>query len=313
MSGTVNRKAFESLLHSGAFDSFGIQRKQFMTPGKNGDLFIDTLLRYGELYKKDTMESSISLFGEAEELKPERPEIPPMTGEEDVLEKLKYEKELVGMYLSSHPLDRYQFELEHFTTCPVSEINTLVAECEEKKDKRKNQRIAGFITSKQELTNKSGKPWSKTVIEDYNGSYELALFGKDHENIMSHLQVNNAVMIEGDIEEKYYIKPEEREQGKTSPYAFRVKKIMLLGNVTDTLLKGFAINISTTMLSPEFREKLVKLLKANKGNTPLTMFLTDPEKGWKIEFLSRKFTVAVTAPLLEELDKMQIKYNPLKK
>ena len=130
---------------------------------------------------------------------------------------------------------------------------------------------------------------------------------------MSHLQVNNAVMIEGDIEEKYYIKPEEREQGKTSPYAFRVKKIMLLGNVTDTLLKGFAINISTTMLSPEFREKLVKLLKANKGNTPLTMFLTDPEKGWKIEFLSRKFTVAVTAPLLEELDKMQIKYNPLKK
>ena len=313
MSGTVNRKAFESLLHSGAFDSFGIQRKQFMTPGKNGDLFIDTLLRYGELYKKDTMESSISLFGEAEELKPERPEIPPMTGEEDVLEKLKYEKELVGMYLSSHPLDRYQFELDHFTTCPVSEINTLVAECEEKKDKRKNQRIAGFITSKQELTNKSGKPWSKTVIEDYNGSYELALFGKDHENFMSHLQVNNAVMIEGDIEEKYYIKPEEREQGKTSPYAFRVKKIMLLGNVTDTLLKGFAINISTTMLSPEFREKLVKLLKANKGNTPLTMFLTDPEKGWKIEFLSRKFTVAVTAPLLEELDKMQIKYNPLKK
>ena len=313
MSGTVNRKAFESLLHSGAFDSFGIQRKQFMTPGKNGDLFIDTLLRYGELYKKDTMESSISLFGEAEELKPERPEIPPMTGEEDILEKLKYEKELVGMYLSSHPLDRYQFELEHFTTCPVSEINTLVAECEEKKDKRKNQRIAGFITSKQELTNKSGKPWSKTVIEDYNGSYELALFGKDHENFMSHLQVNNAVMIEGDIEEKYYIKPEERDQGKTSPYAFRVKKIMLLGNVTDTLLKGFAINISTTMLSPEFREKLVKLLKANKGNTPLTMFLTDPEKGWKIEFLSRKFTVAVTAPLLEELDKMQIKYNPLKK
>ncbi len=313
MSGTVNRKAFESLLHSGAFDSFGIQRKQFMTPGKNGDLFIDTLLRYGELYKKDTMESSISLFGEAEELKPERPEIPPMTGEEDVLEKLKYEKELVGMYLSSHPLDRYQFELDHFTTCPVSEINTLVAECEEKKDKRKNQRIAGFITSKQELTNKSGKPWSKTVIEDYNGSYELALFGKDHENFMSHLQVNNAVMIEGDIEEKYYIKPEEREQGKTSPYAFRVKKVMLLGNVTDTYLKGFAINISTTMLSPEFREKLVKLLKAHKGNTPLTMFLTDPEKGWKIEFLSRKFTVAVTAPLLEELDKMQIKYNPLKK
>ena len=88
---------------------------------------------------------------------------------------------------------------------------------------------------------------------------------------------------------------------------------MLLGNVTDSYLKGFAINISTNMLSPEFREKLVKLLKENKGNIPLTMFLTDPEKGWKIEFLSRKYQVAVTAPFIEELEKMNIKYNALKK
>ena len=91
MSGTVNRKAFESLLHSGAFDSFGICRKQFMTPCKGGDTFIDALLRYGELYKKDTLDSSISLFGEAEELKPDRPELPPMVGEEDILQKLHME------------------------------------------------------------------------------------------------------------------------------------------------------------------------------------------------------------------------------
>ena len=313
MSGTVNRKAFESLLHSGAFDSFGINRKQFMLPGKNGDPFIDTLLKYGELYRKDTMESAVSLFGEAEELKPERPEIPAMTGEEDILEKLKYEKELVGMYLSSHPLDRYQFELENFTTCQVSELNALVADCDEKKNRMKCCRIAGFITSRQELTNKSGKPWSKTVIEDYGGSYELALFGKDHENFMSHLQVNNAVMIEGEIDEKFYIKPEEREQGKTSPYAFKIKKVALLGNVTESLLKGFAINISTTMLSPEFREKLVRLLKANKGNIPLSMFLTAPDKGWKIEFLSRKFRVAVTSDFIADLQKMGIQYDTVKK
>ena len=312
MSGTVNRKAFESLLHSGAFDSFGICRKQFMTPGKSGDTFIDALLRYGELYRKDTLDSAISLFGEAEELKPERPEIPPMTGEEDLLQKLHMEKELVGMYLSSHPLDQYEFEMENFASHQVTEIDALVAECEEKKTKQKVS-VAGFITSTQTLIGKTGKPWSKTVIEDYSGSYELAFFGKDHETYMSYLQTNNAIFIEGEIEEKYYIKPEDRAQGKTSPYGFKVKKIMLLGNVTETYIKGFSINISTPMLSPEFREKLVKMIKRNKGNVPLTMFLYDPEKGWNIEFLSRKFKVAVTAELIDELQKLGIRYNVIKK
>ena len=129
----MNRKAFESLLHAGAFDSFGICRKQFTLPNKNGDIFLDVLLRYGELYKKDSMESSISLFGEVEEMKPERPDIPAMIGEEDILEKLHMEKELVGMYLSSHPLDQYAFELENFTTCQVGELDALVSECESKK------------------------------------------------------------------------------------------------------------------------------------------------------------------------------------
>ena len=312
MSGIVNRKAFESLLHSGAFDSFGYCRKQFVLPNKNGDLFIDTLLRYGELYRKDSMDSAVSLFGEVEELKPERPEIPAMSGEEDILARLQTEKELVGMYLSSHPLDKYQFELENFTTCQVNEIDALIADCEAKKTKQKVC-IAGFITKTETLTNKSGRPWSKTVIEDFGGSYEIALFGKDHENFMSYMQIHNAIFIEGEIDEKYYIKPEERAQGKTSPYAFKVKKVMLLGNVTDTFIKGFNINISTPMLTPEFREKLVKMIKANKGTVPLTMMLVDPQTGWKIEFLSRKFKVAVTEQLIQDVNALRIKYNVLKK
>ncbi len=312
MSGIVNRKAFESLLHSGAFDSFGINRKQFLLPCKGGDIFLDTLLRYGELYKKDSMESSVSLFGEVEELKPERPEIPPMTGEEDILEQLQFEKELVGMYLSSHPLDQYAFEMDNFTTCTVGELDALISDCEAKKAKQKAN-IAGFIISTQQMTTKTGRPWSKTVIEDYSGSYEIALFGKDHENFMSYMQLHNAIFIEGEIDEKYYLKPEDRAQGKTSPYAFKVKKIMLLGNVTDTYVKGFAISISTPMLTPEFRDGLVKMIKRNKGNVPLTMFLYDPEKKWNIEFLSRKFRVCVTAPFIEELTKMQIRYSVLKK
>ncbi|MBR2063896.1 MAG: DNA polymerase III subunit alpha, partial [Bacteroidales bacterium] len=312
MSGTVNRKAFESLLHAGAFDSFGICRKQFMLPSKSGDTFLDTLIRYGELYRKDSMDSSISLFGEVEELKPERPEIPPMVGEENILDRLQQEKELVGMYLSSHPLEQYRFEIDNFTSCQVSELDNLVSECEMKKEKRKVS-IAGFITKTDNLVNRNGRPWSKTVIEDFGGSYEIALFGKDHENFMSYMTLHNAIFIEGEIDEKYYLKPEERAQGKTSPYAFKIKKIMLLGNVTDTYIKGFAINVTTPMLTPEFREKLVRIIKRNKGNVPLSMFLYDPEKKWNIEFLSRKFRVGVTAEFIEELERLRIRYTVLKK
>ena len=312
MSGIVNRKAFESLLHAGAFDSFGLCRKQFVLPGKNGDMFMDTLLRYGELYKKDSMESSVSLFGEVEEMKPERPEIPAMTGEEDILEKLQYEKELVGMYLSAHPLDTYRFELDNFATCQVSDINNLVSECEMKKTKMKVA-VAGFITKTEHINGQSGRPWSKTVIEDFGGSYELKLYGKDHEAFMSYMTLHNTIFIEGEIDEKFYVKPEDRAQGKTSPYGFKVKKIMLLGNVTDTYIKGFAVNITTPMLTPQFRDSLVGLIKKNKGNVPLSMFLYDPEKKWNIEFLSRKFRVGVTAGFIEELEKMNVKYTVLKK
>ena len=313
MSGIVNRKAFESLLHAGAFDNFGLCRKQFILPCKGGNPFIDTLLRYGELYKKDTMNDSVSLFGEVEEMKPERPEIPAMVGDEDILEKLKHEKELVGMYLSSHPLDQYAFELENFTTCPVGELDALVSECQTKKNKIQKVTIAGFITDTQPMQTKTGRPWSKTVIEDYAGSYEIALFGKDHEAFMSYMQLHSAIFIEGSIEEKYFVKAEEGKKDKEVPYGFKVKNIMLLGNVTDTFVKGFSINISTPMLTPEFREKLVKMIKSNKGNVPLTMFLYDPEKKWNIEFLSRKFRIAVTSEFLEQLDKMGIKYSIIKK
>ena len=312
MSGVVNRKGFEALLHSGAFDSFGLCRKQFSLPCKSGETFLDTILRYGELYKKDTLESTVSLFGDAEEMKPERPEIPEMVGDEDIMEKLKYEKELVGMYLSSHPLDTFSFEMENFTTCQLSDIPSLVAECSAKKAKMKVN-VAGFITAVSDGLTKTGRPMSKMTIEDYGGSYEFAFFGKDHETFMQYEKLSTAIFVEGMIEEKYYVKPEDRAKGKEVEYAFKPKNMMLLGNVSDIYIKGFSISVSTPMLSPDFREKLVKIVKGNKGNVPLTMFLYDPEKKWNIEFLSQKFKVQVTQTFIEELQALGIRYSVIKK
>ena len=312
MAGTVNRKAFESLLYSGAFDSFGFPRSQYLMPCASGDTFLDALVRYADLYRRDTVDAANSLFGEMEEARPVKPEMPPMRGEENELEILKKEKELVGMYLSSHPLDKYSFELENFTSNSVAEIPDLINSCESGKKTMKIC-VAGYISSTQTLSTKTGKPYSKTVIEDKEGSYELALFGKDHENFMSYMQVNSAIFIEGEIGEKYFRKPEDRKTQGDPPYGFKIKKIMLLGNVTDSYIKGFSLNITTPMLNSDFREKLGKVIKKNKGTVPLTMFLYDPKTRYKIEFLSRKFQVAVTAPFISELKDLDIRYSVIKK
>ena len=312
MSGTVNRKAFESLLYSGAFDSFGYSRSQYMLPCASGDTFLDALVKYADLYKRNAVDESNSLFGGMEEAKPVRPEMPPMRGEENELEILKKEKELVGMYLSSHPLDKYSFEIENFTTNSVAEIPDLINSCESEKKTMKIS-VAGYISTTQVLTTKTGKPYSKTVIEDKDGSYELALFGKDHENFMNYMQVNSAIFIEGSIEEKYFRKPEDRKTMGDPPYGFKIKKITLLGNVTDTYIKGFSIQITTPMLNSDFREKLGNLIKHNKGTVPLTMFLYDPKTKYNIEFLSRKFQIAISAPFISDLKDMHIGYSVIRK
>ena len=312
MAGTVNRKAFESLIYSGAFDSFGYSRSQYMLPCQSGDTFLDALVRYADQYRKDKVDSSNSIFGEMEEAKPIRPEMPAMRGEENEMEMLKREKELVGMYLSSHPLDKYSFEIENFTTGSVASINDLINSCEEAKKTMKIS-VAGYISSSQTLSTKTGKPYSKTVIEDKEGSYEIALFGKDHENFMNYLQPNTAVFIDGEIGEKYFRKPEDRKTMGDPPYGFKIKKIMLLGNVTETYVKGFSIRITTPMLNSAFRDRLGKIIKKNKGTVPLTMYLYDPKTRYNIEFLSRKFQIAISAPFINDLKDMNIGYNVISK
>ena len=314
LAGVINKKALESLLYSGAFDSFGYSRKRYTQPTRSGDTFLDALMKYADLYNRDKMNSSVSLFGEMEETKPQRPEMPEETVSEDdgIMELLKREKELVGMYLSAHPLDRYAYELENFTSCTLAEIPDIITKCDRDKVKT-NIAVAGYITNVQLLTSKTGSPWSKTVIEDFSGSYEFALFGKDHENFMSYLQMYTPVYIEGVVEEKYYVRPEDRKIKGNPPYAFKIKKISLLGNVANSLLKSFVIKIRTPMLNSTFRERLINLVKSNRGTIPLSMILYDPVTEYNIEFMSRKYKVAVSNPFVNDLKDMDVLYESVRK
>ena len=312
LSGKVNRRSLETLVCSGAFDSFGYRRSQFFTPLRSGELFIDELIHYADLYRNDQMDSAFSLFGDVEEMKPVRPDMPEFPGEENILAQLQQEKEFVGMYISSHPLDRYAFEMENFTTCPLGEISERVGAAEIEKKTHK-EAIGGIVTDVKTMTTKSGSPGAKVMLEDYSGTYEIALFGKDYETYLPFMNVHESLFIEGEIAEKYFIKPDERAKGKTAPYGFKIKKMSLLGNLTASHLAKFAIYISTDLLSDSFRKDLTKLLKTHKGDIPLNMYLQDKATGYNLEFYSKKYQVAVTQDLLVDLQRLGLPYSVVKK
>ena len=312
MAGIVNRKAMESLVYAGAFDSFGIERSRYFLIGSDGLQFLDELLNYASVTKKNAEDDAASLFGDAEELKAEKPEPPAMVGEADLLELLKKEKDMVGMYLSDHPLKRYEFELETFTSCRLSELDDLVTECE-REHRQQKVFIAGFITSTEVKTSRTGKPFAKTTLEDFSGTYELALFGKDYETFMPYLTEHTAIYVEGEIKEAYFSKSDDKEKATTAPYKFRVKKISLLGNIGDALLSGFTIELSTPMVSADFRKHLMSVVKASKGTVPFSILLSDPKTQYVIEFQSRKYQVAVTADFISEIKNLGLRYKVLRK
>ena len=312
MSGVVNRKSMEALVNSGAFDSFGISRSQYFLAGKNGLQYLDDLMSYGQVTRQNAEDDAASLFGDAEELKIEKPEPPALTVEPDILEVLQREKDVVGMYLSDHPLKKYEFELENFTNCKMAELGDMIADCD-KNRQTAQVALAGLVTSVETKISRNGKPFAKVNVEDFSGIYEFAFFGKDYENFMNYLHEHTAIYIEGEICEKYFLKPEEITAGKKAPYTFKAKKISLLGNVAEDRLAGFAIEMLANDITPELRHRLVHLVKESKGNIPLSMIVFDPVTNYIVEFISRKYHITVSADFILQLNELGLKYRVSRK
>ena len=308
MSGVVNRKSMEALVNSGAFDSFGISRSQYFLAGKNGLQYLDDLMSYGQVTRQNAEDDAASLFGDAEELKIEKPEPPALTIEPDILEVLQREKDVVGMYLSDHPLKKYEFELENFTNCKMAELGDLIADCD-KNRQTAQVALAGLVTSVETKISRNGKPFAKVNVEDFSGIYEFAFFGKDYENFMNYLHEHTAIYIEGEICEKYFLKPEEISAGKKAPYTLKVKKISLLGNVAEDRLTGFAIEMMANDITPDLRHRLVHLVKESKGNIPLSMIVFDQVTNYIVEFISRKYHITVSADFILKLNELGLKYR----
>ena len=303
MDGNINRKSLETLVYSGALDSFGYKRSQYFQPCSNGELFIDELVRYSGMYASDKMDASATLFGDTDELKPNRPQMPLFPGEEDTLMLLQEEKKYVGMYISSHPLERHRFEMETFTSCQLADLQNCIDECERERRNGKVS-VAGIVSDVKTMTTRTGTPGVKVVLEDFSGTYEFVLFGNDYQRYMAFMQLHNQVFIEGEIGERYFLKPEEKAAGKKAPYSFKIKNISLLGTLSENRLASLDLQLDTRLIDSSFRKELLKLLKANKGSLTLNIHLIDRETGYKLDFFSKKFQIGISQELLDRLKGM---------
>ncbi len=305
--GFVNRKAFETLIYSGTLDSFKIKRTQYFQLCRSGKDFLEELMNYGELHRGGAEENAMSLFGEIEELLPSKPEIPDPL-EEDQLFLLQKEKEIVGMYLSSHPLDQYAFEMENFTNVKCGEMLDKISEAQLLRTPQKVA-MAGFVTDFKSMATKTGKPFSKSTIEDFSGSYEIALFGTDNETFMRFFQnIHSAVFIEGEIAERY--KPKD---DRPAPWGLKISRVMFLGNVTDAFVSGFSISVVTNQLNEKFRQRLLRIIKENPGKIPLGLSLFDPATKYTIDFMSRKYSVSLSNDFIRKINELGVSYKVQRK
>ena len=306
----VGRKPLESLVYAGAFDSFGYKRSQFFMPGQSGDAFIDELVRYAELYKNDKLDNSASLFGDSEEMKPVRPEMPAAPEYEDQLPLLQKEKEIVGMFLSSHPLDRYSFEMENFTTCELASLGDLVTRANAE---QKGSKVAfgGIVTAVELGTTRTGNPSLKVTVEDYSGHYTLSFFGKNVDAFRPKFDLHQAVYVTAEIKPRYRGKRDPQDKSPEE-FEIRVVDVSLLGNVNESLLRALKVYINEESICPELRKGLIKAIRSSKGPTPLVIVIVSSKHKWNVEMNSKKYNVGVNADFLAQLKALGLRFVPVK-
>ena len=289
----VNRKAMESLALSGGFDSFGIRREQYFAPNAKGDTFVETLLRYGQVYQSEQSSMQNSLFGDMGGVEIQTPPVPECE-QWSTMELLKRERELVGIYLSAHPLDDYAVVLNHMCNLHCPQIGREM-------DKKAFASIeeltfGGIVTSVSQRWTKNNKPFGIVTIEDFEGQGELALFGEDWTKWQSMLQEEYHIYITAQCVQRFRNNPDA--------YDMVIKKIEFLSDVKEKSIEKFTVYMDSTMFNDAQLTDLETTLKNSTGNVPLYINIHDAKNNTNVQLYSRNITVDVNKKLLTSLDEM---------
>ncbi|NVK52419.1 MAG: DNA polymerase III subunit alpha [Flavobacteriaceae bacterium] len=294
----ANKKAFDGLILAGGFDSFkNTHRAQYFAIDEKGQTFIEKAIKYGNRYQESQNSSQVSLFGEASDIQLPEPTIPACETW-GTMELLGKEKEVVGIYISAHPLDDFKNEL-NFCNANLSyfkqDLSQFVG---------KNMAFAGIVTDVQHRVSKAGKGWASFVIEDYNDSYEFRIFGEEYLKYRHFLVLNSFLFIKITIAPGW-----TNKEGITGEPRLRFTDFKLLHDTMDDLCKKITVQIPITEVTNERVNLLESILSTNKGKQYVHFTIWDEHEKIELNIPSRNTKIKVTNELLRILEKEQIDFK----
>ncbi|WP_196891020.1 DNA polymerase III subunit alpha [Aureivirga marina] len=288
----ANKKAFDNLVLAGGFDSFsGIHRAQYYVKDEKGVTFIEKAIKYGAKFQESKNSSQVSLFGEASEVQFPEP-VFPECDTWGTMELLAKEKEVVGIYISGHPLDDFKYEMNNFCNTPLSAFNN------EMELLHKEIAIGGIITDVQHRVSKNGKGWAAFTVEDYTDAKEFRLFGEEY------LKFRHFLVQGSFIYAKIAAKP-----GWNNDVRFTFINIQLLQDILEAFSKKLTLRFSIDELTQENVEWLHEFFSEHRGMKAIDFIVYDMKEQMKVQMLSRTMKIDINHDVLRELEIEQIHFK----
>jgi DNA polymerase-3 subunit alpha len=284
---TVNKKVMESMTFAGALDCFeDLHRAVFFYSKDAADnTFLEKLVRYGAAYQEDKVMSTNSLFGDMSDTvsiqEPPIPRVEPW----NLLTKLQREKDVVGIYISGHPLDDYKLEIQNFTTCTLDRAETF-----------KNQKIklAAFVTKAEHRISQKGTGWGRFTVQDYTGGLEIALFSNDYANFKSMFEEGNSLFMTGSFKQRY----------NSDEVEFKLEKVELLESIVGSMVESVTLQVPIESLNEKLLNEIDRLCKEHKGKHVLKVRLLDNVNRNALAFSSQARKVNADSVFVGEMEKL---------
>lgn len=289
---SVNKRCLEALAYAGALDDIGgdVHRATYFGDNGDGVAFIEKLLRFGAASQGTKMNSESSLFGEdfvPDIATPPVPTVEPFSE----LERLKFEKEVIGIYLSGHPLDNNRLELDFLCTHKCIDVANDLP----KYKTYGELKIGGIISGAQHKFSKTGNPFGTFNITDFTGTIQIALFGKDYIEFKNFIQDELRVLLRGRVQERF---------NQPDNFEFKVTGIILLDDARDKFIKNFNVLLDLTKIDDLTIDELEAALKLHPGETPIKFKLHHHESQIQMEFPSKTTRVGLNASLLKQIENL---------
>ena len=295
----ANKKAFENLANAGGFDCFkSSHRAQYFHDEGDGINFLEKTIRYASKHQENENSAQVSLFGEASDVQIPELEVP-LCEEWGTMEKLAREKEVVGIYISGHPLDDFKIEMNTFCSATISLFKDL------ENYVNRELTFGAVVTDVQHRISKQGKGWATFTVEDYVDTHEFRIFGEEYLKFRHFLMKSSFVYVRTFVKEGWT----NRETGKKGEARIQFNSFQLLHDVMDSYAKKLSIQFDIKDLEKDRIEGIKELLKMHEGNQMLNFVIYDNKEQIKLQMPSRRQKVRISQELLDELESQQVFYK----